>query len=223
MPCNAQICRLYSTAPRSVLHLSQGESIRHAVAHLTARYAALDFSDPQAWQETYSFIRFNERQPTEDGFYLYNLFGPVSRLFKCFFQVAFHPKLNALTTRLQLPTIMARGLAKQVGEGPQYLALSLKEESDKHLFIAGMKLGRLWLTLHAWGWGLHPISVLVQHASAQHALTETLALTNPTVFFARFGHVQQFGAATPRRSWQSILTLSQPHSATERKADVSKL
>ncbi|WP_233527586.1 prodigiosin biosynthesis protein PigM [Serratia sp. PAMC26656] len=204
------------------LHFYQGEPVRHAVAHLTTRYASLDFSHHQAWQETYQFIRFNERQYTEDGFYLHNLFGPVSNLFKCVFRIAFHPKLTPLATRLQLPAMMAKGLAKQVGEGPQYLAMSLQDESDEHLFIAGMTLGQLWLTLHSWGWGLHPISVLVQHASARHALSDTLALVNPAVFFARFGHLQQSGAATPRRSWQSILTVSHQHSAAETKADVSK-
>ena len=190
----------------SSLSIAGDERARSRVAQLTARHAALDFSDRQAWRETYQYIRFNERQPTDDGFHLHHLFGPVSPAFKRFFQVAFHPRLSRLATGLRLPAYMAQGLAQRVAEGPQYLALCLNDESAEHLFATGMRLGRLWLTLQHWGWGLHPISVLVQHAEARRELAATLALSAPPVFFARFGHLQQWGSAAPRRSWQSILT-----------------
>lgn len=190
----------------SSLSITCDEHARRRVAQLTARHAALDFSDRQAWRETYQYIRFNERHPTDDGFHLHHLFGPVSTSFKRFFQLAFHPRLNRLATALRLPAYMAQGLAQRVAEGPQYLALSLHDESAENLFTTGMRLGRLWLTLQHWGWGLHPLSVLVQHAEARRDLTETLTLADPPVFFARFGHLQQSGSATPRRSWQNILT-----------------
>ncbi|MCC4105831.1 prodigiosin biosynthesis protein PigM [Serratia ureilytica] len=194
----------------TLLSITGNEQAYRQVAQLTARHAALDFSDRQAWRETYQYIRFNERQPADDGFHLHHLFGPVSVPFKRFFQLAFHPRLSRLTTGLRLPAYMAQGLAQRVAEGPQYLALCLNDESAENLFATGMRLGRLWLMLQHWGWGLHPLSVLVQHAEARRELAETLALSAPPVFFARFGHLQQSGSATPRRSWQSIITAPPP-------------
>ncbi|OKB68179.1 prodigiosin biosynthesis protein PigM [Serratia marcescens] len=194
----------------SSLSIAGDEHARRQLAQLTARHAALDFSDRQAWRETYQYIRFNERLPADDGFHLHHLFGPVSTSFKRFFQLAFHPRLSRLAAGLRLPAYMAQGLAQRVAEGPQYLALSLSDESAENLFATGMRLGRLWLTLQHWGWGLHPLSVLVQHTEARRELAATLALSAPPVFFARFGHLQQPGSATPRRSWQSILTAPPP-------------
>ncbi|SUI84114.1 Uncharacterised protein [Serratia marcescens] len=89
----------------SSLSIAGDERARRRVAQLTARHAALDFSDRQAWRETYQYIRFNERQPTDDGFHLHHLFGPVSPAFKRFFQVAFHPRLSRLATGLRLPAL----------------------------------------------------------------------------------------------------------------------
>ncbi|VEA70687.1 Nitroreductase family [Serratia rubidaea] len=181
---------------------------RAEIARLIARHAALDFADRRAWQETYQFIRFDERRPADDGFCLHHLFGPVSTSFKYTFRLAFHPRLHWLTTGLRLPERMAKGLADLVAQGPQYLAIGLQEESREALFMVGMRLGRLWLVLQDWGWGLHPLSVLVQHAAPRRELAAALALDEQPVFFARFGHLQQPGSATPRRSWQNILTAS---------------
>ncbi|AVJ19729.1 prodigiosin biosynthesis protein PigM [Serratia sp. JUb9] len=192
----------------ATLSIEQDASLRADIAQLIARHAALDFADRRAWQETYQFIRFDERRPADDGFCLHHLFGPVSGSFKYAFRLAFHPRLHRFTTGLRLPERMAKGLADLVAQGPQYLAIGLKEECNEALFMTGMRLGRLWLVLQDWGWGLHPLSVLVQHAAPRRELAAALALDEQPVFFARFGHLQQPGSATPRRSWQNILTAS---------------
>ncbi|WP_315708294.1 prodigiosin biosynthesis protein PigM [Brenneria uluponensis] len=217
----AQLYALFDRSPVTC-NIKYGEATRHDVAFLTANYASLDFADQQAWRETYHYIRFNEQQAAEDGFYLHHLFGPVSCGFRWFFRIAFHPRLSWLAKRLRLPASMAKGLAELVVEGPQYLALSLEHESDENLFIAGMKLGQLWLMLQSWGWSLHPISVLVQHATARRALADTARLTGLPVFFARFGQHRQSGIPTPRRAWQRILTTTQHSFSPENGADVKQ-
>ncbi|KAF7786772.1 hypothetical protein PRUB_a1429 [Pseudoalteromonas rubra] len=185
-----------------------------ALAHLTQTYAGLDFANKAAWRETYSYIRFDERRQYEDGFYLHNLFGPVSGGFKTFFKVAFHPHLSGLNKLLRLPTKMAQGLAELVETGPHYLALNVSKEGDEALFRAGLGLGALWLKLQQWGWAMHPISVLVQHDAAREALAASLSQSELPVFFARFGEPEQSGSPAPRRHWQSIL-VSDTHSLTK--------
>ncbi|WP_125779124.1 prodigiosin biosynthesis protein PigM [Pseudoalteromonas rubra] len=176
-----------------------------ALAQLTQTYAGLDFANRAAWRETYSYIRFDERRQYEDGFYLHNLFGPVSGGFKTFFKVAFHPRLSGLNKLLGLPGKMAQGLAELVEAGPQYLALSTTKEGDEALFRAGLGLGAMWLRLQQWGWAMHPISVLVQHDNARQALAKSLSQAELPVFFARFGEPNESGSPAPRRHWQSIL------------------
>ncbi|TMP38048.1 prodigiosin biosynthesis protein PigM [Pseudoalteromonas rubra] len=187
-----------------------------ALSRLTQTYAGQDFANKAAWRETYSYIRFDERRQYEDGFYLHNLFGPVSAGFKHFFKMAFHPSLNSLTKLLRLPDKMAKGLAELVACGPHYLSLNVSKEGDEAMFRAGIGLGALWLRLQQWGWAMHPISVLVQHDNARQALAECLSQAELPVFFARFGEPEITGSPAPRRHWQSIL-LSDTQSFTEPK------
>ncbi|KUI99485.1 hypothetical protein [Vibrio sp. MEBiC08052] len=189
------------------LDLWQDQMSRRQVADLVYQYAALDFADKRAWQETYSFIHFDKNKPVEDGFYLHHLFGKIPAYVEWLFRIGFHPKLNPFTRLLRLPQFMAREFSKLTGQGPQYLALSLADPNQHNLFLTGMMLARLWLLLQQWGWGIHPLSVLVQHDLPKTTLANTLGMTHQPIFFARFGQIKIAADVSPRRQLDSILTI----------------
>ncbi|MDW6004027.1 hypothetical protein [Vibrio mangrovi] len=189
------------------LELWQDEASRKKVAALVYRYAALDFADKRAWQETYSFIHFDKNKPVDDGFFLHHLFGKLPSYAEWLFRIGFHPGLNPLTRLLRLPQLMARGFSKLVEQGPQYLALSVPEPNRHNLFLTGMTLAQLWLTLQQWGWSVHPLSVLVQHDLPKATLAKTLGMAHLPVFFARFGQIKVAAEVSPRRASSSILTI----------------
>ncbi|WNJ95177.1 hypothetical protein RND59_13730 [Vibrio ruber] len=201
--------RLQEIFTDSPAHLDiwQDQVSRKQVADLVYQYAALDFADKQAWQETYSFIHFDKDKPVEDGFYLHHLFGKIPAYAEWLFRIGFHPKLNRFTRLLRLPQVMAREFSKLTRQGPQYLALSLAEPSQRNLFLTGMTLARLWLLLQQWGWGIHPLSVLVQHDLPKATLANTLGMTHLPIFFARFGQIKIASDVSPRRHLNSILTI----------------
>ncbi|MDW6092931.1 hypothetical protein [Vibrio rhizosphaerae] len=197
---------IFSDSPVQ-LNMWQDQVSRKHVADLVYQYAALDFADKQAWQETYSFIHFDKNKPAEDGFYLHHLFGKIPAYAEWLFRIGFHPKLNPFTRLLRLPQFMAREFSKLTGQGPQYLALSLPEPNQHNLFLAGRMLARLWLLLQQWGWGIHPLSVLVQHDLPKATLAKTLGMTHLPIFFARFGQIKIAADISPRRHLDSILTI----------------
>ncbi|WMN62022.1 hypothetical protein NI389_19680 (plasmid) [Pseudoalteromonas xiamenensis] len=185
-------------------HFFSADHVGTNLGNLTKQYAALDFTNKSAWEETYNYIRFDEDEFAEDGFYLRNLFGPVSKPFRLLFRYGFHPTMMPINKRLGLAKKMAVGLGELVESGPYYLALSPKENSQEALFECGYELGVLWLHMQKQGIGLHPISVLVQHETARKALAQSLQCP-PPAFFARLGHIDQSGVDAPRRSVESIL------------------
>ncbi len=201
-----QLREIFTDAPVR-LDIWQNQTSRKQVADLVYQYAALDFADKAAWQETYSFIHFDKNKPVEDGFYLHHLFGKIPAYMEWLFRIGFHPKLNRFTRLLRLPQFMAREFSKLTGQGPQYLALSLPDPNSHNLFVTGMKLAQVWLLLERWGWGIHPLSVLVQHDLPKTTLANTLGMTHLPIFFARFGQIKIAAEVSPRRHLDSILTI----------------
>ena len=176
------------------------------IANLVKRYAGLDFSNTKAWSETWQYIRFDEKEPAEDGFYLSNLFGPVSRLTRFLFEFGLNPKRHWLYRPLGVPGIMAGGLADLVRNTPQLFTVTVEQNSPEAWFSAGTSLIDFWLSCARQGIAIHPVSVLLQNEEPKHNLQRVTGDENSVVFIGRIGFPQQQAQPAPRRSVDSVLT-----------------
>lgn len=175
------------------------------IAQLIQSHAGLDFSNRKVWQETYGFIRFNENKTVEDGFYMRNLFGPVSWIFTQTFKILFHPKNHWLSKIIGLPNYMAKGLAELVHTTPQIIALTAKSDSNLSCWLLGKELASLWLKAQEQGLSFHPLSVLLQNEIPRKKLTQLLSYEENVLFIARLGIAQSPASRAPRREVSSIL------------------
>ncbi|MEI8631006.1 hypothetical protein P4S72_00605 [Vibrio sp. PP-XX7] len=100
-----------------------------SVAALVRYYAGLDFSNRRAWRETFRYIRFDETEAREDGFYFSNLFGQRSCWFRWAFRLGLHPRNHRLYSLLKLPAVMASNFAKLIGDEGHLMTLTVEDES----------------------------------------------------------------------------------------------
>ncbi|SFC05325.1 hypothetical protein [Pseudoalteromonas denitrificans] len=176
-----------------------------SIANLIEDYAGLDFSNKKVWQETYSFIRFNDNETAEDGFYMRNLFGPVSWAFKQAFKFISHPKNHMLSKIVGLPNYMAKGLAELVDSTPQLIVFTAKNKSNSSYWHLGKDLSKVWQKAQIQGLSFHPLSVLLQNETPRKKLKNILGNKEETLFIARLGTAQSPATRAPRRQVASIL------------------
>lgn len=176
-----------------------------SIAQLIEDYAGLDFSNKKVWQETYRFIRFDDNKAAEDGFYIRNLFGSVSWIFKQTFRFISHPKNDLLSKIVGLPNYMAKGLANLVKDTPQLIILTAKDDSNYSSLQLGKELADIWLKAQVQGLSFHPLSVLLQNDVPREKLSNILKNNEEILFIARLGVAKTPANKAPRRQIESIL------------------
>lgn len=199
---------LFPNYPLVSLNIIQAEKDIQHIAHLVKVYSSLDFSNKAVWEETYSYIRFNDEQPAEDGFYLHNLFGPVSPLYKQLFRFGLHPNNHWLYNSLGIPKVMAKGLAELVANTSQLITISIDSWDSQAQFNAGKALNTFWRNCAEANLAIHPLSVLLQNDEPKQHLQEALQYNKPLVFIARIGIPESSASESPRRSVESILDVA---------------
>lgn len=185
--------------------IHSGSGKMKVIAELVKYYASLDFSNRDAWRETFRYICFDEKEEREDGFYFSNLFGQTSSWFRWAFRLGLHPVNHRFYSLLKLPSMMASNFAKLISDEGHLMTLTVGDESPESLFSAGQMLGRFTLTVQQMEWVMHPMSVLVQHDEPRYQLSDFLCLQQPLVYVARLGQCSGAASASPRRSIDSIL------------------
>lgn len=187
------------------IFIHSGSGKMKVIAELVKFYASLDFSNRDAWRETFRYICFDEKEEREDGFYFSNLFGQTSNWFRWAFRLGLHPINHRFYSLLKLPSMMASNFAKLISDEGHLMTLTVADESPESLFSAGQMLGRFTLTVQQMEWVMHPMSVLVQHDAPRSQLSDFLGLQQPLVYVARLGQCSDDVSAAPRRSIDSIL------------------
>lgn len=187
------------------LHVIESSTDIDNIAQLVKAYSSLDFSNKAVWEETYSYIRFNDEQIAEDGFYLHNLFGPVSTIYKQIFRIGLHPNNHWLYNSLGIPKVMAKGLAELVQKTPQLITVSIDTWDNQAQFNAGEALNVFWRNCTDANLAIHPLSVLLQNEEPKKKLQQQIHIDAPLVFIARIGIPEASATESPRRSAESIL------------------
>lgn len=205
-----KIRSLFPDTPQTTLHLIESDEQIKRIAGLVKTYSSLDFSNKHVWEETYSYIRFDDEQPAEDGFFLHNLFGPVSPIYKQLFRFGLHPNNHWLYNSLGIPKVMAKGLAELVENTPQLMAISIDQWNTKTQFDAGEALNIFWRRCTQNNLAIHPLSVLLQNDEPKKELQTELQCNKPLVFIARIGIPEVSASESPRRSAESITGISVP-------------
>jgi nitroreductase len=186
------------------------DGLRAAVAGLVRRYAGRDFAHAAAWRETHSFIR----SPTGalrrgDGFTLEQLFGPMTGPRRLATRAALAPATMRLLSLTGYHRLLAGQLAATVRQSPALTVMSFTggDPAQDEIIRAGAALARYWLEVTRQGLALHPVSVILQHDDARHALEQRLGLPGRAFFLARLGRPATAASATARRAssatWRS--------------------
>ncbi|MFJ2664214.1 hypothetical protein ACIO14_07695 [Nocardia fluminea] len=179
------------------------EQDRNQFVRFVARHAGRDFTYPEAWRETHSFIRGTDVEARErgDGFTLTHLFGPLSRKQRQLRRIVLAPTTMRLFAVTGLPRILAGRLATVVRRSAAVAALSLpcSDAADDGWIAAGEMLADFWLHATDAGLVLHPISVVVQHEDLRERLQSEFMLSGQAFFIARLGYSTQQFPPSPRR------------------------
>lgn len=187
------------------LHVFQAASALDRASRVIQRYAALDYTHPSAWAETYRFIRFGGA--ARDGLPIKLLLGELPATHRRLAQLLLAPGCMPLLRRAGVPKLLAAQAAAQFRAGPALMVLTLNED-DAPLpprLAAGCALMQTWLNATRHGLSIHPLSVLVQHDEARCALQEALGLQRRLFFFARLGEPCNPWMPAPKRPHRELL------------------
>ncbi len=179
-PEAAEACRLHVITDRGRL--------RH-LGGFIERHGAREFTDRDAWSETFGYIRF--RRQAQDGLPIDLLMGRrLGSVERPLLRLAMTPRVMSMLARMGLGRSIARGLGKSVAAAPMALYLHARSESPgrEDRVAAGALLQAAWLSLARIGVALHPISVILQHEDVRRALREECELPpGRGLVFARAG------------------------------------
>lgn len=173
-----------------------------AFATFLARNAGRDYSHPQAWRETYSYLRWTPAQAAaqRDGFTPRQLFGPLTPGRLLAKRMALAPDVMRLLCHVGYQHRLAGGLAAAVREHtPALVTMGFHENRPDlaALLLGGARLADYWLRAAAAGLALHPLSVVVQHDDLRRSLRPLLGLRGRPFFVSRLGRPL---TGTPRTS-----------------------
>ena len=190
--------------PVTVRHLT-GFQDRQRFASLVADRAGIDFSHPDAWRETHSFLRWSTADARDrgDGFTLPQLFGPLSPPRHLAMRVTLHPYVMRLLCAAGYERRLADGLAGLVRrDTPALLAVGFADEEPDlaAMLHGGARLADYWLAASRAGLALHPISVLVQHEDLRRDLQSRLGLSGRVFFVSRLGRPVSEAPPSARRA-----------------------
>lgn len=160
-------------------------------ARFVRRYGARDLVHEGAWRETYSFIRFSEREARarDDGFDVAQLFGPLGPLRRSFLRVALAPSVMQALRWTPYPSTIARGLGDRITTSAALLCVTVRDPNPNagDVFEAGGLAMDAWLRATESGLAVHPVSVALQHEDLRVAFERELGLDDRLLFFARLG------------------------------------
>ncbi|HEU5429664.1 MAG TPA: hypothetical protein VFU74_22475 [Actinocrinis sp.] len=187
----------------TVTHLRTTDE-RAAFADAVAQHGGRDFAHPEAWRETYSYLRWNEADADahSDGFTLGQLFGPVSAIRRGLMRAAFTPTVMRDLRYVGYHRTLAQRLAQVVRQTPAAVAIGVEDPrpGQADLVRAGAALADYWLDVTRAGLALHPISVVLQHDDVRRQLQAALGLPGRTILIARLGYPATEFPRSPRRA-----------------------
>ena len=187
----------------TVTHLRTTDE-RAAFADAVAQHGGRDFAHPQAWRETYSYLRWNDADAAaqSDGFTLGQLFGPVSAIRRGLMRAAFTPTVMRDLRYVGYHRTLAQRLAQVVRQTPAAVAIGVEDArpGQADLVRAGAALADYWLDVTRAGLALHPISVVLQHDDVRRQLQAALGLPGRTILIARLGYPATEFPRSPRRA-----------------------
>ncbi|WP_019359834.1 hypothetical protein [Streptomyces sp. AA1529] len=187
----------------TVQHITRHQHIAQ-FADFCAEHAGRDFSHPEAWRETHSFLRWSSAHARSrgDGFTLPQLFGPLSPLQRLRTRVFLNPGVLRSLCHLGYHRRLADGMATLVRDSTPGLSVMGFADSRPGLadmLAGGARVADYWLAATEAGLALHPLSVVVQHEDLRQALEERLGLSGRTFFISRLGSPEAPGPPTVRR------------------------
>ncbi|MBQ1120139.1 RedV protein [Streptomyces sp. B15] len=187
----------------TVQHLTRPQQLE-AFAAFCSRYAGRDFSHPEAWRETHSYLRLSraEADMRGDGFTLRQLFGPLTPARHLAKRVLLDPRVLRPLCRLGFDRRLADGLAATVRAGTPALTtmgFTTAQPGPADLLAGGARLADYWLAAAGAGLALHPVSVVVQHEDLRQKLQARLGLAGRTFFVSRLGRPTAAVPPTARR------------------------
>ncbi|WP_237283423.1 RedV protein [Streptomyces alfalfae] len=193
---------LAAEADLDIRHLTARTDLDRFVSFV-ARYAGRDFSHPEAWRETYAYIRPTraEAERRGDGFALSQLFGPLHPLRAAALRTALRPATMRVLRHVGYPRVLASRMAAAIRPTPAVVAMGLTPGSPgaADVLRAGARLADYWLTATRHSLALHPISIVLQHEDLRERLQSCLGLPGRTVFVSRLGHAETGFPPAPRR------------------------
>ncbi len=187
---------------RVSLQLFDDRALIERAGDFVGRNASIDFTDENAWRETYSYIRFGEHAAAVnvDGFALTQLFGSLPPGVPRLLQLALSPPAMRVLRRVGVPTFMAKGLGRLVGSAPLLACVSVDDAAPWTDVVAGGVAIDLWMRATAAGLALHPVSAILQHDELRVRFQELIAPRGRAVFFARLGYPTASFPPTLRRA-----------------------
>lgn len=198
---------LPTQAPVSIRHLTSPAD-RERFVDFVARHADRDFSDRDAWRETYDYVRPTraEAERRGDGFSLSQLFGRVHPLRAMVLRTALRPGTMRLLKHVGYPHLLAARMAAAIRPTPAFVAMGFTETSPSaaDALRGGARLADYWLTATRLGLALHPISIVLQHEGLRRQLQSGLSLPGRTFFVSRLGHARSGFPPAPRRPANSF-------------------
>jgi nitroreductase len=194
-----------SEAPLITVQHLTGRQEREDFASFLAENAGRDFSHPEAWRETHSYLRWSpaDAHACGDGFTLTQLFGTLSPPRHLAKRVTLAPGVMRLLCRLGYDRHLAEGLAAAVrADTPALVAMGFSDDEPgpAELLSGGARLADYWLEAARSGLALHPVSVVVQHADLRRSLQALLGLKGRTFFVSRLGRPATGIPPAPRRA-----------------------
>ena len=161
-------------------------------ASFVARYSDVDFTHPQAWKETYSFMHFSDSdiEKAEYGFGITHIFGPMSKFKKKFYQIFLAPGTMQILKYFGYAKYIGYQFGNLVKQSSMLAYLNFKQDKPDVLtqIAGGAIMLNFWLKVTQQNLTLHPISIILQHPQIRIKLQQEMDLpTGRGFFFTRLG------------------------------------
>ena len=99
-------------------------------------------------------------------------------------------------------------VVKQVSQSAGWLVITSKDNSVTNLLETGMRLQRLWLKMKDKNIAIHPMTQIIEEASTNELLNNSIGINEPIQFILRTGYVKNYPEpVTLRRSLEQFVRI----------------
>ena len=83
-------------------------------------------------------------------------------------------------------------MVKQVSQSAGWLLITSKDNSVATLLETGKRLQRLWLKIRDKNIAIHPMTQIIEEASTNQLLNQSIGINEPVQFILRTGYLKNY-------------------------------